>query len=446
MYKKIFFAFLVTILVSLSLSNCSKTDDFEEITPIKNDTIKSTQFDVTYNNQILSAYTHFNILKIIEVNDGFIIFSHVQANTKDISSVLITKIDNQFNEVWTHLVNETDENSEFLYGVFELGNGEFIAIFNKPEYVGTLFRNAVYGLKFNSTGTIIWKKKYNNYKPQNPSYYYSNDLPVEFDNKSNKLKFIIRTDSVNMNTSMTDKYINEITIDNNFNIINEEILPYDANQGYLFQQVKYDELGNKYVFGGRYFIDFYIDGVPSFTMQWYLAKYDLSNKLLFEKDYGIGKTSEFLDRILLANNKVMAIGRYGEEKNNSNFHRGIFQINNSNGIPDWNIIEDNHLFSSNLSTLSDYIGFDIKIDADGNYIALFLDSTVPEVQQVFNIATVLKINKQGDVIWRFMDGEIENQDDFIPYNIFVKNDEYLIFGLKDKQKLWLKKFKIKKSE
>jgi len=337
MYKKSFFSFLVTILVSLSLSNCSKTDDFEENTPIKNDTIKSTQFDVINDNQILNAYSPFNIIKIIEENDGFIIFSHVQANAIDINSVLITKIDNQFNEVWTHLVNETDENSEFLYGVFELGNGEFIAIFNKPEFVGALFRTAVYGLKFNSTGTIIWKKKYNNYKPQNPSYYFSNDLPVNFDNKSDKLKFIIRTDSVNMNTYMADQYINEITIDNNFNIINEEILPYDAHQGYLFQQVKYDELGNKYVFGGRDFIDYDNGGVPSYSMQWYLAKYDLNNKLLFEKDYGIGRTNEFLDHILLDNNKIIAIGEYGES-GNKNLHRGIFQINNNNGSVDWNII------------------------------------------------------------------------------------------------------------
>jgi len=43
-----------------------------------------------------------------------------------------------------------------------------------------------------------------------------------------------------------------------------------------------------------------------------------------------------------------------------------------------------------------------------------------------------------------MDGESENQDHFTPFNIFVKNDEYLVFGLKDNSKLWLKKFKLKK--
>lgn len=434
MYKKIFFSFLVTIFISLAFSNCSKTDDFEENTPIENDTIKSTQFDVTYNNQILKAYSPFKIVKIIENNDGFIVFSQVQTNiNNDFTSVLITKIDNQFNEVWTHLVNETD-----LFGVFELGNGEFIAILNKADNVSGRFRNAVYGMKFNSSGTIFWEKKYNNYKPQNPPDYYSNDLLPQFQNKSNELKFIIRTDSANTITNQIDRYLNEITIDKNFNILKEEVLHYPTD-GYIFQKVIYDEMGNKYAYGGRSFVDFYSGGAAVTSTQWYLAKYDLNNKLLFEKDYGIGETSEYLDRILVDNNKIIAIGKYGES-GNKNFHRGIFQINNNNGSVDWNIIEDNHLFST-LPASSVYLGYDVQFDDDGNYLTLFNEAT--SYPSVFNTATVLKINKQGKVIWRFIDGESENKDHFTPYNIFVKNDEYLIFGIKDNSKLWLKKFKIK---
>lgn len=441
MLRKSFFA-LSTILVSLLFLNCSKVDDFEENTPVKNDTIISEEFETIHNNQILSNHSAFGILKIIEDTDGFIIFSNVQvATTDDIAAIRISKIDNNFNEVWSFLINETDVLTESLFGVFDLPNNEFIAILNKGEYKLVGPRSTTYALKFNSSGTILWKKQYKNEKPHNPSDYLSHDLPIQFDNESNELKFMMRTDSLNITTHMADQYFNEITIDKDFNILKEEVLPYDATQGYLFDRIKYDELGNKYTYSGKYFIDYYVGTAAVISMQWYLMKYNLKNELVFEQDYGIERQDEILDRILLDNNKIIAIGKYGE-KGNKNLHRAIFQINNNNGGVNWNIIEDNHLFSSNSPTASTYIGCDIKFDDDGNYLVLFNDGTSGG-SQTFNTATLIKINKEGKIMWRFMDGEFENQDHFTPYNIFVKNNEYLIFGLKDNSKLWLKKIKLK---
>src|SRR5690606_36699441 len=122
MLRNSFFA-LSTILVSLLFLKCSKVDGFEENTPVKNDTIISAEFETIHNNQILSNHSAFDILKIIEDTDGFIIFSNVQvATTDDIADIRISKIDNTYIEVRCFLIDETDFLTESHCGVFDLPN------------------------------------------------------------------------------------------------------------------------------------------------------------------------------------------------------------------------------------------------------------------------------------------------------------------------------------
>lgn len=82
-----------------------------------------------------------------------------------------------------------------------------------------------------------------------------------------------------------------------------------------------------------------------------------------------------------------------------------------------------------------YYGKDIIQDGD-NYLSLFDD------RNGYNVTTLIKSNNQGEILWKFKDGEKNNTENFLSQRVIKYNDEYLIFGIRDNNKLWVKKIKV----
>lgn len=406
------------ILLSIFISCSDEDNETNDATaPISN----IQEFEVTYNNQVLNSIGAFDILKILKKNDGFILFSNEFVTQFPLNSgIRITKMDNQFNFVWTLLINET-VHFENLGGVFELDNNEFIAILSKMDYTNVgLNNNQVYGLKFNSSGTVLWQK---NYSEDNVDTNTHLDYMIRFTNKSNELKVMFRSDSTYYNPN--DMYFREVNLNSSGDVLSNTKLNYtDVNQ---FFDMIYDNNGDKYNFGGRSLVDFVVGGASYLSRDALLTKYTSDNTIIYDKTYGIPEIDDYFHSVLIdINNKSILVGSCGINASDHIYGRWIVEINSDGNIV-WQIKEYKKHFT--------YYGKDIIQDDDSNYLSLFND-----VNFGTNYATLIKSNNQGEIIWKFVDGEEENTDSFVPFKVLKYNDEYLIFGLKD-EKIWLKKIR-----
>jgi len=430
MFNKIYI-FLTIIIFSLLFIDCSDVDDFSEDSSAINDTIDTNGFEVTLDFQILKLYTPTRILKIIDEHDGYLIFTEEIVSNDDINSIRIIKIDNDFNEKWSFLINETNY-YEDLYGVFELTNGEYLAVLNTVKnYLGVI-RSEVYGLKFSSSGTVLLKKSYLN--PRNFDSYVSHDMPIYFENNSNELKFMVISDSL-YNNSEQRQYYNELTVDKNFNVLKEKILPFNTSSKYEFGQMIYNIFGNKYVYGNKWVLDYQIGNTKYGSLQAVLIKYGLENNQFYSNEFGEKKKDENFSKVLIDNNKIIAIGEHSNANNDYAYHRWITQIDENGGNIIWEIKQDNKLFTGIYSS---YVGIDIIKDIDSNYLALFAEGSSNE-----KCSTLIKIDDKGKILWTITDTNDENYNSysFYPCKIFIRNNEYLIFGMEKDNKLWVKKIK-----
>ena len=414
------FAF-VAVFVFFFLS-CSKDDNELQPDDSNDPAVINYEFELTFDSQILNAINSFQILKIIKNNDGFILFTQELITEFPFDTgIRITKIDHQFNLVWTFLINESIEIDKFS-GVFELPNDEYIAMLKRVHSASDgLNYNEVYGLKFNNLGNILWQK---DYSTQNVDSDARLDEIIDFTNESNELKVMFRSDSTYYNAD--DAYFREVKLNAAGDVLSTTILNYtDVNQ---FYNIIYDQNGSKYNFGGRLLVDFYIGNSAYVSYNALLIKYDVNNQVIYDKTYGVQRADDYFHEILIDNNnKPIMVGKCGLDTSNNPEGRWIAEINAVGDIV-WEIKEINE----NVR----YYGKDIIQDDDGNYLSLFYD-----INFGFDIATLIKSDHQGNIIWKFQDGPDGNDDSFVPYKVFKRNDEYLIFGLKD-DKLWIKKVKI----
>ncbi|MFD2892788.1 hypothetical protein ACFS5J_12275 [Flavobacterium chuncheonense] len=410
---------LFYIISIFFLVSCSKEEnEMNNTNDPNNPDLNTPRIEITFDNQILNSFNAFDIIKIIKKNDGFIFFTNELITEFPFNTgIRISKIDNQLNLVWTFIINESTE-KDHLAGVLEVENDEYISILSKMNYSNIGLGNyEVYGLKFNNSGNILWIK---NYSANNVDQNIHLDEAIDFTNKSTELKIMFRSDSTFQNSE--DFYFREVKINSDGDILSNIKLNYTNVNN--FYNIIYDKLGNKYNFGGKRVVDFYVGNTAFTSYDASIMKYNLNNNMVFDKLYGIPRIDDYFNRILIDNNnKANFIGKYGIDYSNDTEARWIVQMDDSGNIL-WEIKEYEEQFK--------YYGKDIIQDDDGNYLSLFNDVNG------YNLATLIKSNNQGEILWKFVDGAKGNNDSFSPYKVLKNNEEYLIFGLKE-YKIWLKK-------
>jgi hypothetical protein len=417
MSKIIRFPLFFLIISSLFLS-CS--EDEKEIINDTNDN-NSPIIDLTFDSQIINSISPFEFLKVIKSNNEFVIFTkEILTGSSFNVAIRVSKVDSDFNLIWTFVVDRTTE-GEQLAGVFELNNDEFIAIFGKAGYSSQgLHDNEVFGLKFNSLGSILWEK---NYSMNNLDYNTHLDNIIYFNNSSNELKVMFKSDSTYYNAD--DFYYREVKINSDGDILENNKI-YNSTHG-LFFDIIYDNLGYKYNFGGNRVVDFYTGNSAFTSFDASLTKFNSNNSIIFNNLYGIPRIDDYFHRAIIDNNnKIILIGKYGIDYSNQTEARWIVQMD-SNGNIVWEIKEYEERYQ--------YYGKDIIQDGD-NYLSLFDD------RNGYNITTLIKSNNQGEILWKFKDGEKNNTENFLSQKVIKYNDEYLIFGIRDNNKLWVKKIKV----
>lgn len=407
--KKIY-SYLILFIVFFA--SCSKDELKDNQIPEEN----TDNFELMLDNQILQGMNTLQILKIVEKSDGYIIVDRFLVSEGPlVTGIRISKIDNQLNLVWTF--QTTDNLYDIVFsGLFELPNDEHIAILKENNGSG----HEVFGLKFNSSGNILWRKSYSTNNVDINTFL---DQSVDFLTNGNSLKFMIVSDSTYYNEN--DFYFRELEINNNGNILQEKLVDFiDINQ---FNTIIYDYTGNKYQYGARLLPDFPGNTVyMSYDAQ--IIKYDINNSVLFNQTYGMKRIEDYFQKILInTNNNPILIGRYGVDPSDFTQGKWICETNLAGEIV-WEIKE----FEPGYM----YVGKDIIQDTDGNYLSLFA-----EYKDGFNIATLMKSNQQGEALWKFADGTEGNTDHFTPEKIFVDNEAYLMFGINNVDKFWVKKIK-----
>lgn len=392
--------------------SCSKDDNELKNEP-EGPIVNNPEFEITFDSQILTSTNTLEILRIFKREDGFILFcTEITSEWPLTFGTRVIKIDNQFNQVWTFLVNEINS-TNFFGGVYELPNDEYILISSKNGVNG----NETYGLKFNNSGNILWRKNFNSTIAESGEYF---DFMIPFTSKSNRLKFITRS------YTPDDSYFREVEINSDGEILANIELNYpDVNQ---FGNIAYGNDGIKYNIGARALVDFLIGGAPSVSNDALLIKYNENNQVIFDKTYGMKRVDDSYHRILIdSNNKPTVIGTWGVDYAEHIEGRWIVRTNSVGEIV-WEIKEYKKQYK--------YYGKDIIQDDDGNYLYLFDDFSWGS-----NIVTLIKSNDNGEILWKFEDGIEGNLDRFTSAKVFKINGEYLIFGLNE-QKLWVKKMKV----
>ncbi|TBV26903.1 hypothetical protein DMZ43_07525 [Meridianimaribacter sp. CL38] len=387
-------------------------------------TINTSEIEITFNNQILSSIitNGGGLKKIIKRNDGYLLFTTELVELYN-TGIRVSKTDNQLNLLWTFVIDETND-AENLSGVFELNNDEYIAIAHKFSYTNFgLYNNEVYGFKFNNSGNLIWN---NDYSANNVDANTHFDLIVPFSSKSNDLKVLFKSDSTYYASG--GSYYRELHLNPNGQIISNSII--GSTSDYQFQTIAYSNNGSKYNYGG-------IDILPNdglFTLDGMLQKFDPSNNLLLDNSYGNYGADDYIHKILIADDgKITMIGKNGHENGFDGESRWVLQTDENDGEIIWDFKESRNNFL--------YQGRDLTLDEDGNYLSLFFDIYYPN-SHVYNLATLIKSDSDGNIIWKFVDGEDFNDDSFSPVKVFREGNEYLIFGIKDGSYLWLKKIKV----
>lgn len=413
---------ILSLLLSIFLLiGCSKDDSVSNNEP-QNPAPTNPVIQQIFDGQILSSFNTMEVFKIIKKDDGFIFITHELITEAPLNAgIRISKTDNQLNVIWTFLIDKSSESDEFA-GVLELSNNEYIAILKKFSNTNTgLYNNEVYGLKFNGSGTILWEKDYSMNNVDTNTHL---DGIIKFTNKSNNdLRVMFRSDSTYYNSD--DFYYREIKINSNGDILENKKLNITSTAH--MQYIRYDNFGNKYNFGAGLTVDQVVPGGTYISFSPILAKYNQNNSLVFEKTYGVPSVDDYFHQAIIdTNNKIVLIGEHGTPGDVNSISRWIVHTNDSGEIV-WEIRES--------TPGVEYYGKDIIQDEDGNYLSLFDD------RYGYNLATLIKSDNQGQILWKYSDGEINNTDPFVPNKVIKSNNEYMIFGVKN-LKLWLKKITV----
>ncbi len=378
--------------------------------------VTTTKMEILFNNQLFqrtgNSWTG-DIEKVIKTMDGYIVVVVEGQSYSNNTIIRVIKIDKQFNLQWTFTLDEDTSGSDELAGMFELTDGNFIGIGRN-----SIYKN--YGFKFNRSGNILWIK---NYSRLSGNIF---DMAIDFENFSDELRFPIYSDSTQYDNR--DGYTREILLNNNGEIISNDTI------GNVFDKpisrVKYDIHGNKFSYG-----NYYLTSTEVIINSGVIDKYDINNNLMWHVHYNDDIFGEDrIDELLFDENNIINIGtqvdQWGYGTNKDDYRLIHFRDGQGNKL--WEFIEMRKNFL--------YHGNDIIKDSDGNYLYLFTDIYWVN-KHVFNLATVLKSDIEGNILWTFHDGDDYNTDLFIPYKIIFDNNTYLIFGTNDGV-IWLKQFKL----
>jgi len=390
--------------------------------------LKTSEIKLLINDKLLNYQTG-GIVDVVKTNDGYLVFTPKGSSILS-DKIEITKLNFDLNHQWTILINESTESSDYFKGLISLNNDEYIGIGQKHYHSGAgVWGNSIYSFKFNGKGTIINKSNlstdYSDISSLTDLKNYLYSMP-KFSNNHNHLKVIVSSDSTYYNSN-DNHYYKELELYNNGELKSKKVIGSFDDLSILWY-LRYDNIGNIYNYGN-------IDIRPNDGLQtWdaWLQKYDSNNSLVWNNNYGIYGGDDSADNILIDNNETVIIGKNGHQNGFDGESKWIIKTNSSGEII-WDFKETRDDFI--------YQGKDIIKDVDGNYISLFFDIYYPN-SHVYNIVSVIKTDIEGNVIWKYYDGEDFNDDRFQPSKIFVSSDnEYTIFGDKEGY-LWVKKIKI----
>jgi len=372
-------------------------------------TVITSEIELTFNSNIIE--NTYKITKVINKNNGFILgtfeFSSGQYSTDHL--IRISKINNQFNQEWSFTINELEWND--LYEIIDLEDGNFIAICTTSN--GTNI-GKVFAIKFDNNGNQIWKKYY-------PYQDWQSGL-VDFNSYENEIYLMAL-----VNKQGHQYFYREFSIDSDGNIIIDQNI--DVSDNFYFYFLAYQPFGEKFDVGAKY-----IHNNNQYLLDAMIEKYDTNNDLIWSKQYG-DEGRDVFEKTLIDEDYIITAGF-------NNHSTGVpldfdtykwVHVTDKLGNKIWEYEENRKNFI--------YHAYDIKKDNDNDILALFFDIYYPG-SHVYNKATLLKFDSLGNLLWTFKDGEDYNTDDFHPKKVIHKNGEYLIFGIKEGNTLWLKKIKV----
>jgi hypothetical protein len=386
--------------------------------------IKTTEIKLLKNNKLLD-YSIGQIDEIVKTNDGFLIFSPTYYPISS-GEIIITKLDFDLNFQWKVSVNESIDGYDLFKGLISLENEEFLGIAQKRYFSHSdgLWSWSIYSFKFNNQGNILNTTNLSYDNTDNHSNTFKYDTS-KFSNH-NHLKLVVNCDSTYYNNN-DNNYYKELVLDNNGELKSQRTIGSFDDRSVMWY-LKYDDVGNLFNYGN---IDIKPnDGLLSWNA--WLEKYDLNNNLIWNENYGIYGGDDSADNILIDNDGLVIVGKNGHQNGFDGESKWIIKTN-SNGELIWDFKETRKDFI--------YQGKDIIKDIDNGYISLFFDIYFPN-SHVYNIVSVIKADINGNIIWKYYDGEDFNDDSFQPYKIFVTGEkEYTIFGIKEGF-LWVKRIKV----
>jgi hypothetical protein len=377
-------------------------------------TLTTSEIETLYDGQIASSVSTSNIEEIIKEDDGYLIVTGY-------GDITVHKLDNNFNLLWSTEIVERDTN--FFKSIIDLENGEYILFGsgNTNTNLGT-YNTKSFAVKIDNSGNKLWTK-YFHYADNTDWTFWWNDI-VKFKKKGSNIKLLTTVDTTYYNDRL-DTFFHEYTLDFDGEIISQKTLPYAFD---TFLNIEYDNDGNIYNYGTNEFDFNFSPGIILFNG--ILEKYDQNNELIWSEHYNdeiFGDDS--LDRLLINENYIVNIGKEG----NSQEEFRLIHFRNNQGSLLWKFTETRDEFL--------YQGKDAYTDFDNNILVLYFDIFYPN-SHVYNIATLMKFDQDGNLLWRYQDGEDFNQERFTPAKVFNDNGEYLIFGVKDANSLWLKKINV----
>lgn len=414
----------------LSVTNLNQggTYYFRLVGEFNNEFIYSEIIQLTLSDIVLTEYRQIlnsvsyptPIEEILKLEDGYLFITGG-------AIINVSKITNDLNLLWSFDITSSTEDL-FYKGVYKLNeNNEYLMLIqglgaSNSDPWGNQYRGDVraHGVKFNDDGQIIWNRDYSTYITDN-YYVNTDDYPIPISRSSEKNKVFICSDSTYYTEN--DEYYRALTFDSDGELSSSQIL---NPATYSFRRVLF-KLSDKWINYGIYSGDIHIQ------------LYNSNNELTHDYLYGNNGAIEYLSKnILDQGDTIVLTGTNGHENSLDGESRWIFNINASNGEIIWEIKESEENYS--------YRAKDLIKDSDENYLSLFFDmynmqNTYP-FDHDYNYATLIKSDNDGNILWKFVDGDANNDDDFEPERVFQQDNEYLIFGRKPWNEVWVKKIKI----
>lgn len=384
----------------------------------------TSEIKLTFNKKIYFPKPVF-ANKVLSVSDGFIIgasdYANISANG---TSTEILKLDKNYNLLWSFSIDEREIDN--LVEIINLKDGTYMAFLygNKNTSLGT-YNTKTYAVKFNDRGEKLWTKYYNYQNNEDWTFWFNGLLQINA--FEDKIVLMQQVDTTYYQDG--DQFYREITLDKEGNVINEKLITREI--GFNFFELTYDKYGNKYNVGRK-------DPNPTDMLVTYdalIEKYDSDNKLLWSHLYGDSGDDGF-ENFVENEKSLVAIGiddKPTESPIRWDHYKWVF-CTDLQGSKLWDYQEHRKDFL--------YSGKDVITDSEGNTLALFIDVYFPSTYQGYNLATLLKFNNKGDLMWKYVDGEDFNKDEFRPVKVFYENGDYLIFGNNDIEGLWLKKIRV----